>query len=1047
MRKFSLVEFSVDHPKLIVALSIILTVIFMTQFPKVRTDTNPKNMLPPTSAVRVGNDEVEKTFGLYEDMIVLGIQNEKGILNPDTLGKIQRITDEILGIKGVAARDVSSFTTIDNVTVEDETLRVSPLMTTVPKTDKEMSVMRKTLYENPLFIDRIISKDGKTTAIYVPLEKGSNGKEIADRIREIIKKESGDEKYYIAGDPVARDTFGADMFKLMAVFAPIAGMVMLLVRYLMFKDLFLSITLMMDAMISIVWSMGLLIALGFPIHIMSSMAPVFLMAIATDSMHIFNEFYFRFREKNDKRAAIIATMQAVSRPVRNTALATAAGFAVLLFMNIIPVKVFGGLVAFGTIALRVLSFSFIPAMFMFVKEEKIEKISRAEDAEAGGSGFLKKLAGLGIHKPLTTVLVGVLLVIAAIIGISKTVVNNNMVEWFKKGSEVRVADTVMNKALGGTSLGYIVAISDKDDYIKTPEAMNYIEGLQRRLEKLPVVGKTTSVVDYVKRINRVLHNDNPKFDAVPETKEMIGQYLFLFSMSAKPSDLDNVADYPFRKANIWVQLKTWDAKAMESVIREVNAFQRENRTPMEFKPAGIAYFNLVWNHEVLWDMVKGLVLALIVVFAILAYDFRSIKWAVIGYIPLLFTILLIYGVIGYIGKDFDMPISVMSCLSLGMAVDFAIHFVSRFRQRLAEQSSEYGVRSSVKTKPDSSQLITDALLWTAARPGKGIMRNAILFAAAFAVMLFAPLTPYVTVGAFIVSMMMLSALMTILYLPALITLLRGWLFQGGTDVKRVAATSIVLAFALFTSAAAAADTGTDIMKKSQAAFLYSGKDFKARIQMKLVAQSGQERLRELTMLRKNFGEPGGEQKYFMYFFLPADVKDMTFMVHKHPGRDADRWLFVPAISMVRRIAARDKSSSFVGSDFSYEDVSGRNIDDDTHVLVKEEKVDAKECYMVKSTPRAADVNYSYKMSWIDKDNYLPLKEEYYDRKGDLYKTFTADEIKTIKGFPTVTKRTMKNALSGHRTDVVFLKADYNLGIDDNLFSERFLKQPPKRWIE
>ena len=385
-----------------------------------------------------------------------------------------------------------------------------------------------------------------------------------------------------------------------------------------------------------------------------------------------------------------------------------------------------------------------------------------------------------------------MLVIAAIVGISKTIVNNNMVEWFKKGSEVRVADTVMNKALGGTSLGYVVAISDKDDYIKTPEAMNYIEGLQRRLEKLPVVGKTTSVVDYVKRINRVLHNDDPKFDAVPETKEMIGQYLFLFSMSAKPSDLDNVADYPFRKANIWVQLKTWDAKAMESVIAEVNAFKKENRTPMEFKPAGIAYFNLVWNHEVLWDMVKGLVLALIVVFAILAYDFRSVKWAVIGYIPLLFTILLIYGVIGYIGKDFDMPISVMSCLSLGMAVDFAIHFVSRFRQRLARNSESGSVRRTAK---HDTRLITDALLWTAARPGKGIMRNAILFAAAFAVMLFAPLTPYVTVGAFIVSMMMLSAVMTILYLPALITLLQGWLFKGGTDVKRVAVTSIVLAFA------------------------------------------------------------------------------------------------------------------------------------------------------------------------------------------------------------------------------------------------------------
>jgi predicted RND superfamily exporter protein len=185
---------------------------------------------------------------------------------------------------------------------------------------------------------------------------------------------------------------------------------------------------------------------------------------------------------------------------------------------------------------------------------------------------------------------------------------------------------------------------------------------------------------------------------------------------------------------------------------------------MELKPAGIAYFNMIWNHEVLWDMVKGFILALIAVLLILALDFRSIKWAVIGYMPLLFTIVLIYGAVGFAGKDFDMPISVLSCLSLGMAVDFAIHFVSRFRQRMA-------------TTPDED--LTEALLWTAARPGKGIMRNAVLFAASFAVMLFAPLTPYITVGAFIVTMMLLSSVMTIIYLPALITLTQRWLIKGG----------------------------------------------------------------------------------------------------------------------------------------------------------------------------------------------------------------------------------------------------------------------------
>lgn len=764
MKKRSLVEFSVDHPKLVVFLTVAVSLVALSQFPKLKTDTNPKHMLPATSDVRVWNDEVDRTFALYEDMLVLGIVNEKGILHRDTLGKVSRLTDETLKIQGVAARDVNSFPTITNVTAEGGLLNVAPLMTEIPKSDAEIVPLRKALLENPLFVDRILSKDEKTTAIYIPLEKGANGKEIADKIREIAKREGGPEQYFIAGDPVARDTFGAEMFKLMALFAPIAGLVMLVVRFWMFRDLFLSVALMMDAMISILWSMGLLIALGFPIHIMSSMSPVFLMAIATDSIHIFNEFYFRYRERKDKRTAILETMQAVGRPVRYTALATAAGFAVLLFMQIIPVQVFGGLVAFGTVALRILSFSFIPAMFTFVKEETIKKASQGEEITSSRtSRFLSKLGGFGVHRPWGVVLAGLALVAVAAIGTSKIRVNNNMVKWFKEGSEVRQADYVLNKALGGTSSAYIVALSEEDDFIKTPGAMRSIEGLQRHLERLPVVGKTVSVVDYVKRINLVLHNDDPKYDVVPDSKETVAQYLFLFSMSAKPSDLNNVVDYPFRKANIWLQLKTWDAQAMRDVIRAVEQFKRESPTPLAFKPAGIAYFNLVWNDEVLHDMLKGFLLALVVVFIILAVYFRSIRWAVVGYIPLLFTILLIYGVVGFIGKDFDMPISVLSSLSLGMAVDFAIHFIGRFRQRLAESSND----------------IAQALLWTAARPGKGIMRNAVLFASAFSVMLFAPLTPYITVGAFIVSMMTVSALMTIIYLPALITLLKGWLFPGG----------------------------------------------------------------------------------------------------------------------------------------------------------------------------------------------------------------------------------------------------------------------------
>ena len=257
----------------------------------------------------------------------------------------------------------------------------------------------------------------------------------------------------------------------------------------------------------------------------------------------------------------------------------------------------------------------------------------------------------------------------------------------------------------------------------------------------------------------------------------------------------------------------------------------------------------------------------------------------------------------------------------------------------------------------------------------------------------------------------------------------------------------LLLLVLFVPANIFAVTADEVMKKSQTAFLYQGKDFKARVLMKLISKGGQERIRELTMLRKNYGETGGEQKYFMYFFQPADVKDMTFMVNKYPAKDDDRWLFVPAINMVRRIAAQDKSSSFVGSDFTYEDVSGRDIEDDNHTLAKEEKLDTKDCYVIKSSPKAQDVDYIYKLSWIDKGSFLPLKEEYYDKKGELYRVFSADEIKEMKGFHTITKRTMKNLLSGHRTEVTYVKSDYDIGLEDSLFTERFLKQPPKKWVE
>ncbi|OIO36492.1 MAG: hypothetical protein AUJ74_02030 [Candidatus Omnitrophica bacterium CG1_02_44_16] len=769
MKLERLTQIVMGHPKLVIGIVVAISIFFMAQFPKITIDTDPKHMLPATSPVRQYNDKIEKDFVLHPDVIVLGIVNTDGIFNPQTLKYIKDLTDAVRQIPGVIVRDVDSLTSVENVFSKEGELVVKPALADIPQTEEGLSALRKTILDNSLFVGRFISSDGKAVAIFIPIEPTANGKEIADNIRAILPKNPGQNHFYLAGDPVARDTFGTEMFRQMGFFSPIAGLVMCIALMCMFRNVVVIIAYMSAAMIGIIWSMGGLIGLGFPVHIMSSMSPVFLMAIATDAVHIFNEFAFRLREGQDKRKAILETMKVVGSPVFYSDITTAVGFAALATVTIVPVKIFGLVVAFGTLVVLLLSFTFIPALLMLVPEKHILKLASAQGKEEKFYPLLLRLGRFCVEKTKPILLVGIMLFIVAMAGLSRIHVNNNMVHWFKFNSEVRTADRVMNKYLGGTSTGYLVVQAQKDSDAGDPAFLRQIEGLQRELEKDPLIGKTFSLVDYIKRVNLVMHDNAPLFNRIPDSKQEVGQYLFLLQSAAKPRHLDNVVDFSLRTANIIVQLKIWDADAMKSVIGRANSFFASHPLPevTNFKPAGIAYFNMVWNHEVLWGMVSSFLWGLVLVLILLVFVTRSFLWGILSFLPLLFTIALIYGVVGLIGKDFDMPVAVLSTLSLGMAIDFAIHFVGRFQQRYKEDPRKPGGDGWASNSPSH---LKEALIWTVARPGKGIFLNAILFALGFAVMVFAALTPYITVGVFMAAIMVLSSVMSVIYLPALIQL-------------------------------------------------------------------------------------------------------------------------------------------------------------------------------------------------------------------------------------------------------------------------------------
>lgn len=241
-----------------------------------------------------------------------------------------------------------------------------------------------------------------------------------------------------------------------------------------------------------------------------------------------------------------------------------------------------------------------------------------------------------------------------------------------------------------------------------------------------------------------------------------------------------------------------------------------------------------------------------------------------------------------------------------------------------------------------------------------------------------------------------------------------------------------------------AGTGTamdvdEIVRRANLAAYYGGDDGKAQVEMTITDSQGRKRQREFTILRRDVTD-GGEQKFYVYFKKPTDVRGMVFMVHKKVDTDDNRWLYLPALDLVKRIAASDKRTSFVGSHFVYEDVSGRSPAEDTHELTEE----TADHLVLKNIPKSPDsVEFSSYTVWIDKKTFLPVKAEYLDKNGKPYRLVEALETKEIAGIPTVAVSRVKDLAAGGETVSKFSDIAYNIGLDDSLFTERYLRRPPR----
>jgi outer membrane lipoprotein-sorting protein/DNA-directed RNA polymerase subunit M/transcription elongation factor TFIIS len=252
-------------------------------------------------------------------------------------------------------------------------------------------------------------------------------------------------------------------------------------------------------------------------------------------------------------------------------------------------------------------------------------------------------------------------------------------------------------------------------------------------------------------------------------------------------------------------------------------------------------------------------------------------------------------------------------------------------------------------------------------------------------------------------------------------------------------------------------TVEDVVAAANRVCYYQGRDRSSKVSMEIVDAQGRKRMREMTILRRNEPEPEGtgsdeaildcssrEQSFYVRFQRPADVDKTTFMVHKKPGSDDDRWLYLPALDLVKRVSSADKRSSFVGSHFYYEDVSGRHLQADERTLVET----TDNYWVVEAKPKdPTSVEFaSYKM-WVHRVSAVVVKMEYKDAKKETYRTYEVLGVETIQGNPTVVKAKMTDLRTKGSTTVTYSAVKYDIGLPEDLFTERYLRRAPRKFVK
>ena len=959
----------------------VVTLAFATLLFKLEIDPELKNYFPKTMTSVVNTDRIEEVFG-NQDLVMVIFETDD-ILKEETLKRVKKSVKEFGHVDGI--RRTSSLFGSNRIYGEEGVMYVEPTIIRIPRNHNQREDLRDVIRENELVYNVMVSDDFKATAVVLTLEQDANEDEVFSQIHAILEANPGDEKVHFGGLPYLRQAIDRDVKRDGLILIPIALIMMLIFLFLVFREwrgVWLPfLVVVMSALLGI----SLIPILGWKFYVITLLVPILLIAVANDyGIHMIARYQELNASGNGFTMEDLAKKitKSLWKPIMLTGITTIAGISALWAHTMIPARQMALVASVGILFAIFFSLVLLPALLSLLKRRHIAPAAAGKKTN-GKWNLLSRFAFSVVRRYRIIPIITLSITLLISTGIFFLKVDSNEENFFPERHEVKQAARIINSKFGGSENISVMFSGDMLD----PVLLNRMETYREQLEELESIDLTMSFSGVVKEISKALNDpDEPLYDCIPPTREAVAQYMELYSMNGDPEELEQLVDFNYEHSHMMIRINETTNETVDGIIHMLESFSADD--PSITAIGGYGYIRIELANKVLSGTFYSLGIALLVIFVLLSIIFRSATAGFLGVIPLSISVLVLFGLMGLTGIRLDIATALLSSIMIGVGVDYTIHFLWRYREERQQE-----------------RLPKEAVITTINTTGRGIIFNAMSVIIGFVVLIFSSFTPIRFFGVLVVVSIFCCLVGALAILPALVLRFKFRFLEtpdairsqlpANKKIRTLRRIAMIFILAMLATISTSAQDARGIVQKSHDAVKVSA--FEAVSTLTITDSKGNQRIRKNTMASMSM--PDGTEKRIIKFLSPAEVKGTGILIFDYPEKSDDMWIYLPALRKTRRIVSREKSKSFMGSEFTNANMTAPGLDDFSYTLLGDENLDGKACYRIESIPVSTALEdqygYSRSVSWVDKKSYLVHRTLYYDFDSELFKTISNREFRKL----------------------------------------------------